>query len=106
MAGMDLEAIITFLAHSPAVRLLRADSAAYVLAFLQTAFKSSGSEAATAVEHDELKQRLQQFQERLREEQHEALSGAPDRYLREWSDAGWLRRFLTAESSTASYQLT
>jgi len=70
MAAMDLEAIITFLDHSPAVRLLRADSAAYVLHFLQTAFKTSGPEAATALEHHELKQRLQQFQEWLREEQH------------------------------------
>ncbi len=77
MAGMDLEAIITFVEHSPAVRLLCADSAAYVLYFLQTAFKNGGSEAATALEHDELKQRLQQFQERLREEQHEALQRCP-----------------------------
>lgn len=106
LTSMNLEAITAFLEHSPTVRLLRADSAAYVLYFLRNAFKGTGSDSVTSLEHDEMQHRLQLFQEQIHEDGHDALAGSPDRYLREWSDAGWLRRFLPADASGPHYQLT
>lgn len=103
---MTLDAIATFLDASPTVRLLKADSGAFVIYFLRQSFKSNHEESAIAFSHEDLVHRLQCFQEVLRDEEHQALVGAPDRYLREWSDAGWLRRFLPADALGAHYQLT
>jgi len=106
MGAMTLDSIVTFLDSSPTVRLLKADTGAYVIYFLRTVFKGNTEDSATAYSHEELLHRLRFFQEELREEVRNALVGSADRYLREWSDAGWLRRFLPADSSGAHYQLT
>jgi len=106
MATMNLDSIISFLDSSPTARLLKADSAAYVIHFLRATFKGQKEDSASAYAHDELLHRLKCFQDELRDEERGVLLGPADRYLREWSDAGWLRRFLPADSSGAHYQLT
>ncbi len=103
---MELEAVRTFLDSSPTVRLLKADQGAFVLYFLQQTFKASGGDAAVAYPQAELRQRLAIFQDEMRAAEMEVLVGSPDRYLLAWSDAGWLRRFLSAESTQPQYQLT
>lgn len=103
---MTLDSISTFLDSSPTVRLLKADLAAFVIHFLRQTFKSGSEGSAIAFSHDDLLHRLKAFQDELRDEDRPALLGSADRYLREWSDAGWLRRFLPADSSGAHYQLT
>lgn len=91
---------------SPTVRLLKADQGAFVLLFLQTTFKDSAGDSAISCPQDELRHRLEIFQEQLHADEHEALVGPVDRYLLAWSDAGWLRRFLPADSNQPHYQLT
>lgn len=103
---MDREAVRSFLESSPTIRLLKADQGAYVLFFLYQTFKDSGSGTAISLPQDELTHRVEIYQEQLSHEEHTVLSGSADRYLREWSDAGWLRRFLSPESSDRHYQLT
>jgi hypothetical protein len=103
---MPLDSVISFLDSSPTVRLLKADSGAYVIYFLRETFKGKNEDSASAYAHDELLHRLKCFQDELRDEERDALLGPADRYLREWSDSGWLRRFLPADSSGAHYQLT
>lgn len=103
---MTLDSIAAFLDSSPTVRLLKADLAAFVIHFLRQTFKANSESSATAHSHDDLIHRLKSFQDELRDEDRPVLQGSADRYLREWSDAGWLRRFLPADSSGAHYQLT
>ncbi|TWT81354.1 hypothetical protein CA13_28060 [Planctomycetes bacterium CA13] len=104
--SMEIEDVLAFLDSSPTVRLLRADQGAFVLFFLRQSLKLTGEDSATSLSHDELRHQLGIFQESLNSDGYNVLSGSADRYLREWSDAGWLRRFLPADSSGASYQLT
>lgn len=103
---MALDSVISFLDSSPTVRLLKADSGAYVIHFLRETFKGKKEDSASAYAHDELLHRLKCFQDELRDDERGVLLGPADRYLREWSDAGWLRRFLPADYSGAHYQLT
>ncbi|QEG02780.1 hypothetical protein Mal15_69010 [Stieleria maiorica] len=103
---MNLDAILTFLESSPTIRLLKADLAPFVVFFLRRAFKSDSDDSAISFSHDELASRLQVFQDELRDEERPEMLGSADRYLREWSDAGWLRRFLPADSTGPHYQLT
>ncbi|QEG43103.1 DUF3375 family protein [Roseimaritima ulvae] len=103
---MEMERVLAYLEASPTVRLLRADQGAYVLFFLRQTLKLTGEDSAISMSHDDLLHQLSIFQENLQNDGYDVLSGTPDRYLREWSDAGWLRRFLPADSSGPSYQLT
>jgi ElaB/YqjD/DUF883 family membrane-anchored ribosome-binding protein len=103
---MTLDSILSFLDSSPTVRLLKADSGAYVLHFLRENFKGNKDDSASAYAHDELLHRLKCFQDEVRDDERGVLLGPADRYLREWSDSGWLRRFLPADYSGAHYQLT
>jgi len=103
---MTLDSIYAFLDSSPTIRLLKADLAAFVLYFLRQTFKANNEVAATAFSHEDLLHRLKCFQDELRDENRDVLLGSADRYLRDWSDAGWLRRFLPADSAGAHYQLT
>ncbi len=103
---MDLAEIETYLAHSPTVRLLRADQGAYVLYFLQRTFRGPQADPAAAVSQDDLKQLLLAFQDELHSAGIDALAGQPDRYLLDWSDNGYLQRWLSADSVRPQYQLT
>lgn len=103
---MHLEMVLSFMESSPTVRLLKADQGAFVLCFLHSTFKDNDGESAISFPQDELRHRLEIFREQLHADEHEVLLGAADRYLVSWSDSGWLRRFLPAESHQPHYQLT
>ena len=104
--GMELERTKAFLDNSPTIRLLRADSASFVLDFLQQTFKHNLAGGTIDLPQDDLRTRLALYQERLHESDPDVLIGPADRYLIAWSDAGWLRRFLPATSTQPHYQLT
>lgn len=103
---MDLAEIETYLTHSPTMRLLRADQGAYVLHFLQRTFRGPQADPAAAISQEDLKQALVDFQDELRAAEIEALAGPPDRYLLDWSDHGYLQRWLSADRARPQYQLT
>lgn len=104
--GMDLEQIRAFLDDSPTIRLLRAEQGAFVLDFLRQTFKGNAEEVVITYPQDELRTRLTVYQEELHTDDPQVLVGPADRYLLAWSDAGWLRRFLQADSTQPHYQLT
>ncbi len=100
---MQLEKVQTFFEASPTIRLLKSDHAPFVVDFLNRTYKSSGE---LSLGQEELRSRLIVYVEELHEAIPEALSGAIDAYLRSWSDAGWLKRFLESTSNEPQYQLT
>lgn len=103
---MELEELKSFFDDSPTVRLLRADSAAYVLDFLHQSFKQTQSGGSIAYGQDDLRLRLLVYQENLHAAEPDALVGPADRYLVSWSDNGWLRRYLPESATQPHYQLT
>lgn len=104
---MDHDYLVGLRQHHPGWRLLRADSAPLVIAFLHRAFIApnvrSLSEQALAAQLDDYLHHLRG------DEADEAASGRrPIDYLRQWSDDqhGWLRRYYPADSDEAHYDLT
>jgi hypothetical protein len=83
--------------------MLRADSAPLVIDFLQQVFKSGES---ITIGQAELRSRLAIYQEELHESDPQLLTGPPERYLTQWTDHGWLQRFLEASSNEPQFQLT
>ena len=67
---MDASRLLTYFDSSPAIRLLRATSAPFVVAFLVQRFKES---RAITIPHSELLPALAAFQEETRESYPEAL---------------------------------
>ena len=100
---MRLEQITTLFDASPAMRLVRSDSAPYVIDFLNTAFKKTGT---LTFGHEDLKQCFFIYLDQLHESDPDYLKGPADRYLLHWSDCGWLNRHLQSSSSEPQYQLT
>ena len=97
------EELKAFFEHSPTARLLRSDTAAYVMDFLQHTFKSGGS---ISIGQSELRSHLTGYLEELHDSEPEILTGPSDRYVSQWVDAGWLKRFIEAASTEPQYQLT
>ncbi len=97
------DSIRTFFEASPTARLLRSDNAPLILDFLQRVFKSG---ELISIGQSDLRIRLADYQEELRETEPNLLAGPPERYLTQWSDAGWLQRFLEAASVEPQFQLT
>jgi hypothetical protein len=83
--------------------LLRSDSAPWVIDFLHQVFKSGES---ISIGQAELRSRLTVYQEELHESEPDLLTGAPERYLTQWADSGWLQRFLESSSIEPQFQLT
>jgi hypothetical protein len=82
---------VTLLLKHPAAKLLRAEQAAFALAFLHTAFKESGQ---AAVAEELLRTRLERWiEERRAEDSFEWERSARD-YLDDWcgEDRAWLRK--------------
>ena len=81
----------TLLMKHPAARLLRADQAAFALAFLHTAFKESGQ---AAVAEELLQTRLEHWVAERREEETFKWEGSARERLDEWcaEDRAWLRK--------------
>lgn len=90
---------------SPALRLLQAKNAPFVVCFLFERFKRSH---VIAIPHSELVPALAGYQERLQETGFDGLRDKPEEYLRDWSspDKRWLHRFLEAGRNEPMYQLT
>ncbi|MEM9828518.1 MAG: DUF3375 family protein [Planctomycetota bacterium] len=102
---MEFTPVHRLIETSPAIRLLASQHAAFVLFFLHRQFKGD-TDAGSAIDHDDLRERLSLFQQDLREDGFVELASPADTYLTAWSDQGWLRRFLTSDSKLPKYQLT
>lgn len=98
---MDASRLLTYFDSSPVIRLLKATSAPFVVAFLVRRFKES---RVITVPHSELLPALAAFQEETRESYPDALLDRPETYLTDWCDKQWLRRKVEAGESV--YQLT
>ncbi|MBA2272084.1 MAG: DUF3375 domain-containing protein [Chthoniobacterales bacterium] len=87
---MDHARVILLLRH-PAAKLLRAEQAAFALAFLHTAFKES---AQAAVPEELLRTRLDRWIEERRAEESFAWERSARDYLEDWcgEDRAWLRK--------------
>ncbi len=103
LSSMRRETIRTFFDASPTARLLRSDHAPLVIDFLHRTFKSGET---ISLGQAELRTRLSVYQEELHETEPNLLVGQPERYLTQWADAGWLQRFLEANSIEPQFQLT
>ena len=102
---MDASTLLMHFDSSPAIRLLRAGNAPYVIAFLHAQFKQSGM---ITIPHSELLPALGSFQEQLQQSWPEALRDRAETYLADWCsrDKLWLHRFLEAGRDEPVYQLT
>jgi hypothetical protein len=102
---MDTSTLLMHFESSPAIRLLRAGNAPYVIAFLYNQFKKSGT---ITVPHSELLPALGAYQEDLQQTWPEALRDTPETYLVDWCspDRLWLHRFLETGRDEPIYQLT
>lgn len=99
---MRREEMRTFFNASPTARLLRSDNAPWIIEFLQGVFKTG--EAITIGQTD-LRSRLAAYQDEVHETEVEYMRGPADRYVSQWVEAGWLKRFVDASSSEPQYQL-
>ena len=100
---MQLEKVLTLFDSSPVIRLLKAETAPFVIHFLQSSFKK---ENTVELEHEELKLKLLIYVEDVQQTWPTSLTGSVDRYLAEWCDKGWLSRHLQSASNEPLYQLT
>ncbi len=102
---MRLGKLLVYFETSPALKLLQARNAPYIIDFLDRVFKQSGQ---IAVPHSELLASLVLYQEELQESHPESLIDRPENYLADWcsSERRWLQRFLEAGRDEAVYQLT
>ncbi len=103
VTSMRRESLRTFFEASPTARLLRSDLAPLVLDFLNQTFKSGET---ISLGQADLRARLANYQEELHEAEPEVMIGPPERYIAQWTDAGWLQRFLESSSFEPQYQLT
>ena len=94
----------TLLLKHPAARLLRAEQAAFALAFLHTAFKESGQ---VAVPEELLRTRLEKWLEERREAETFKWERPARGYLDEWcaEERAWIRKVHTGGLEPA-YELT
>jgi Protein of unknown function (DUF3375) len=90
---------------SPAISLLRSPNAPYVVDFLHQQFKRGGR---ITVGLSDLLAALANYQERLHETQPDRLRDKPEVYLAQWcaNETRWLHRFLEANHTEPSYELT
>ncbi len=101
---MDFAQASLLLKH-PAARLLRADQAAFALAFLHTAFKESGQ---TAVPEELLKTRLERWLTERREVESFQWERPAREYLDEWcaEERAWLRKVHAGGGMEPACELT
>ena len=102
---MRLGKLLVYFDTSPALSLLRARTAPYVINFLERQFKQSGR---IVVPHSELMASLILYLEELQDTYPDAMTGKPEAYLSDWCSPAtrWLQRFLEADRSEPVYQLT
>lgn len=100
---MKRETLRALFESSPALKLLRSDLAPWILDFLNVAFKANES---IAINQSDLRSHLTNYLNELHQQEPDLMLGPPERYLTQWAEAGWLKRFIDATSSTPLYQLT
>jgi hypothetical protein len=102
---MNLAKLLVYFETSPALKLLRAGNAPYIIDFLNRTFKLSGQ---LSVSHDDMISLLAAYQEDLSEEHPEALRDRPETYLTSWcsGETRWLHRKLEAAHKDPVYELT
>ena len=102
---MRLGKLLVDFETSPALHLLRARNAPFVIDFLDGQFKQSGR---IAIPHSDLLAALVGYLEELQETHPDALGGKPDAYISDWCSRNtrWLQRFLEAGRDEPVYQLT
>ncbi len=102
---MRLGKLLVYFETSPALHLLRARNAPFVIDFLDRQYKQGGR---IAIPHSDLLAGLIAYLEELQDSHPNALVGKADVYLSEWCsrDTRWLQRFLEAGRVEPVYQLT
>lgn len=102
---MRLGQLLVYFETSPALSLLRARNAPYVVDFLDRQFKQSGR---IAIPHSDLVAALNLYLQELQESHPGALVGKADAYISDWCsrDTRWIQRFLEAGRDEPVYQLT
>jgi len=102
---MNLGRLLVYFESSPAIRLLRAQHAPYVIAFLFQQFKRYG---AITRSQSELLAALDRFRADVQQGRPEALRDKSESYLTEWCslERHWLHRFYDADLIEPVYQLT
>lgn len=107
---MHFDALQKFFATSPAVRLIRSPHAFWIVDFLYQQFKVAGKITRP---HSELAGELDRYLDQLASDRDlsEVKSDSrekADTYLAAWCSGtiGWLKRFVSEDSTEPSYQLT
>ena len=100
---MDYLRLKTYFDAAPAMRLLCAGNAPYVVAFLHRHFKKART---ISIPHSELLPAIATFREEIQEHDADAMRDKPESYLSDWCEKRWLRRVLEAGRNEPVYQLT
>lgn len=100
---MRREELLSFFDHSPTARLLRSDLGAWVIAFLYDTFKAS---SLLSISQSDLKARLKEFQNSIHATYPSVMPGSPERYLTQWTQSQWIRRFVDSNSLEPQFQLS
>ena len=95
--------LLVYFESSPAIRLLRAANAPFVVSFLHQQFKRSES---VAIRESELLAALVAFQEEVQETWDDRLSSPASTYLADWRENRWLKRTWQDSTNEPVYQLT
>lgn len=102
---MNLAKLLLYFDTSPAVQLLRARNAPFIVDFIDQQFKRPGR---IAVPLSDLVAGLAAYQDHLQETYPDTLRDKPETYLANWcsSETRWLHRFLEAGRNEPVFQLT
>jgi len=98
---MRLDKLQAYFETSPAMKLLNATNAPYIIDFLHQQFKHA---SRIAIPHSELLPALAAYQEELQESYPDKLPTKADIYLTDWHGNLWLRRSMGRDEP--EYQLT
>lgn len=104
--AMAVDDLVYQRTHSPAWRLLRAESAPYVAAFLHDIFVAGNRRD---IPERELIDLLDDFIYRVRQGEPTAMARPPREYLRQWADVehfGWLRSAYPEGADEPHYDIT
>jgi hypothetical protein len=102
---MHLGKLLVYFDTSPAIKLLGADNAPFIIDFFDRQFKQGGR---LAIPHSDLLAALNAYQEELHETHPGKLVSKAEVYLANWCspESRWLQRFLDAGHNEPVYQLT
>ena len=103
---MRLGKLLVYFENSPAIHLLRARHAPFVIDFLDRQFKQSDR---IAIPHTDLLAALVVYLEEVQESHPNTLAGKAEVYINEWStsdEALWLQRHVDMSCGERVYQLT